>query len=76
MAKTQQDKILDMPVIGISTLKSLAEAGIGVAGVAAGQTMLADPLEAIEAELSLRGLVLTTSFDSKDAPSGNAEQTS
>lgn len=76
MAKTQQDKILDMPVIGIATLKSLAEAGIGVAGVAAGQTMLADPLEAIEAELSLHGLVLTTSFDSKDAPSGNAEQTS
>ena len=76
MAKTQQDKILDMPVIGIATLKSLAEAGIGVAGVAAGQTMLADPLEAIEAELSLHGLVLTTFFDSKDAPSGNAEQTS
>ena len=73
MAKTQQDKMLDIPVIGIATLQSLAEAGISVAGVTAGQTMLADPLEAIEAELSVHGLVLTTLLESSCKPSGIAE---
>ena len=65
--------MLDIPVIGIATLKSLAEAGISVAGVTAGQTMLADPLEAIEAELSVHGLVLTTLLESSCNPSGLAE---
>ena len=63
MTKSQQDKMLDMPVIGIDTLQSLAQAGIKVVGVSAGQTMLADTLEAIEAELSAHEMVLTTDLN-------------
>lgn len=63
MTKSQQDKMLDMPVIGLETLQSLAQAGIKVVGVSAGQTMLADTLEAIEAELLAHKMVLTTDLN-------------
>lgn len=63
MTKSHQDRMLDMPVIGIETLQSLAQAGIAVVGVAAGHTMLADTLEAIEAELLAHNMVLTTDLD-------------
>ena len=63
MNKSHQDKGLDMPVIGIETLHSLAQAGIKVVGVAAGHTMLADTLEAIETELLTHEMILTTNLD-------------
>ena len=63
MTKSQQNKMLDMPVIGIETLQSLAQAGIKVVGVSAGQTMLADTLEAIEAELLAHEMVLITELN-------------
>ena len=66
MTKSHQHKVLDMPVIGIKTLQSLAQAGIAVVGIAAGHTMLADTLEAIEAELSAHDMVLTTDLDLPD----------
>lgn len=63
MTKSQQDKALDMPVIGLETVQSLARAGIAVIGVSAGHTMLADTLEALEAELLAHEMVLTTDLD-------------
>ena len=64
MAKSLQDKALDMPVIGIETIESLARAGVQVLAVEASHTMLADTLEAVEAVLGDHQMILTTRLES------------
>ena len=64
MAKGRQDKALDIPVIGIETIESLARAGVQVLAVEASHTMLADTLEAVEAVLGDHQIILTTRLES------------
>ena len=74
MAKSRQDKALDMPVIGIETIESLAKAGVQVIAVEASHTMLADSLEAVEAVLDGHQMILTTHLEVPAFPENNPEE--
>jgi len=74
MAKSRQDKALDMPVIGIETIESLARAGVQVLAVEASHTMLADTLIAVEAVLSDHQMILTTRLDPPALFENNPEE--
>jgi DUF1009 family protein len=74
MAKSRQDKALDMPVIGIETIESLARAGVQVLAVEASHTMLADTLEAVEAVLGNHRMILTTRLESPALFENNPEE--
>ena len=58
MPKTTQDRKLDVPTIGITTIKTTLDNGIGVIAVQAGAVLLADPIDAIKEICNARGATL------------------
>ena len=60
MPKAAQDRQLDMPVIGLQTIEALHKIGVKIILIEAEQTMLADPLPALETSLSASAMVMKT----------------
>ena len=54
VAKPNQDMRFDVPAIGVQTIHSLNQAGIGALGVEAGRTLILEPQAVIELANSLR----------------------
>ena len=58
MPKSRQDMKLDMPVIGVATIESAADAGIGVIAVQGGGVLFADAASVLSEAAEALGVTL------------------